>query len=181
MVQARWAAEVGSGIEHLDLSVGSDGIEVESVIVGDRFGTSYGLRYHLLCALDWSVRRVEVEVIGGESLILAADGAGNWFSKTGALLTEFRGCIDVDIAATPFTNTLPIRRLDLAEGERRELPIVYIPAPSLKPEVTHQAYTCLEAKKRYLYQGLDSDFEAELSIDGDGLVHHYPDLFRRVA
>jgi len=181
MVQARWAAEIGSGIEHLDLSVGNDGITAESVVIGDLSGSSYGLRYRLFCALDWSVRRLEIEVIGGEKLILAADGAGNWFSKTGALLTELRGCIDVDIAATPFTNSFPIRRLDLAEGERQELPVVYIPAPSLKPEVVHQAYTCLESGRRYLYQGLDTDFEAELTVDDDGLVHHYPGLFRRVS
>lgn len=181
MVQARWAAEIGSGMEHLDLSIGNDGIRADSVVIGDQSGTSYGLRYRLFCALDWSIRRVEIEVIGGQRLVLAADGAGNWFSKTGALLTEFRGCIDIDIAATPFTNSFPIRRLDLAVGERKEIAVVHISTPDLTPQVAHQAYSCLEGRKRYLYQGLDSDFEAELTIDNDGLVHHYPGLFRRVA
>ena len=45
--------------------------------------------------------------------------------------TSSTGCIDVDIRATPFTNTLPIRRLALQPGESRDLRMAFIDVPGL--------------------------------------------------
>jgi hypothetical protein len=43
-----------------------------------------------------------------------------------------------------------------------------------------QAYTRL-AQDRVRFESLSRPFTAELEIDGDGLVLHYPGLFTRVA
>jgi uncharacterized protein len=178
MIVARWQAEQGRGIEHTGITVRPSGIEVESVVVGDRFGP-YGARYRLQCAGDWSVRNLEIDVVAAGSLRLASDGGGNWEDAAGAPLPELQGCIDVDISATPFTNTLPIRRLQLASPERREIRVVYIQVPSLVPTPAMQAYTCLMPNKRYRYEGSFRHFETELEVDADGLVIDYPTLFRR--
>jgi uncharacterized protein len=140
-----------------------------------------------------SVRRssVEREVMwapwegpGLEHLRLVAsdDGESHWKRRGGEPVPELDGCIDVDISATPFTNTLPIRRLGLEPGESEELTVTYIRVPELLVGPERQRYGCLEAKADgglYRFEALPSEFTAELPVDADGLVIDYPGLFRR--
>jgi hypothetical protein len=86
----------------------------------------------------------------------------------------------VDLSITPFTNTLPIRRLSLPTGQTAEILAVYIQLPSLAITTDRQRYTCLEAGKRYRYESVDSDFTRDVEVDEHGLVVTYPGLFRRV-
>ena len=99
---------------------------------------------------------------------------------SGRALPELDGCIDIDIAATPFTNSLPIGRLGLARGERQPIDVAYISTPDLKVTPVKQAYACLEPGRRYRYEGIFRDFTAEMEIDDDGLVVDYETLFRRL-
>ena len=50
---------------------------------------------------------------------------------------------------------------------------------ALAPRRMEQAYTRL-AEGRYLDEGPIGDFQAELALDGDGLVLRYPSLFTRL-
>jgi hypothetical protein len=98
-------------------------------------------------------------------------------------MPDLDGCIDVDISSTPFTNTLPIRRLGLEPGESEELAVTYILVPELLVGAERQRYDCLEAQAEgglYRFEALPSGFTAELPVDADGLVIDYPGLFRRV-
>jgi hypothetical protein len=95
-------------------------------------------------------------------------------------LPSLDGCLDVDLSATPFTNTLPIRRLNWQPGQSVELRMVYVDVPSLHLSVYPQRYTCLDASGRFRFEALRSDFTADLTVDLDGLVVDYPGLFRRV-
>src|SRR3989442_276922 len=91
------------------------------------------------------------------------------------------GALDVDLTATPFTNTLPIRRLGLAAGRTAEILTVYVRVPELSVEADRQRYTCLEPMRRYRFESVDGDFTRDLEEDAHGLVVVYPGLFRRVA
>jgi hypothetical protein len=177
----RWASWSGTGLEHLRLTETGDGIRADSVVIGERGGEAYGLRYTIALDPGWIVRWVTVAPTGRRPLILEADGRGNWTDGVGTKLPALAGSIDVDFAATPFTNTIPIRRLGLKEGESRELKVAYIPVPGLAPEPVAQRYTCLESGRRYRYDGLFRDFSAELTVDTDGLVTDYQETFRRVS
>lgn len=86
---------------------------------------------------------------------------------------DLRGCVDVDLGITPSTNTLPIRRLNLAVGESAEVTAAWVRFPELTVEPLRQRYTRL-APDRYLYESLVSDFKAELTVDDEGLVTRYP-------
>jgi hypothetical protein len=89
----------------------------------------------------------------------------------------------VDIAVTPFTNTLPIRRLGLAATESAELSVAYFKRTELQAWPDPQRYTCLEKSDEgglYRYLSLDGGFTADLPVDGDGLVVDYPGLFKRI-
>jgi hypothetical protein len=113
-------------------------------------------------------------------LELSSDGSGAWLDGRGQPRHDLAGALDVDITATPFTNTLPIRRLGLREGESSTIVAVYVSLPELTVTTNRQRYTCLEPDRRYRYESVDSDFTSELEVDGDGLVVTYPGLFRRV-
>lgn len=176
----RWQSDLGVGLEHLSLEYRDDVIVAEGVVIGDGGDGPFGCSYRICCDAAWRVRSVDVHAAGGASLVLTSDGGGNWRDGDGAAQPQLSGCIDVDIAATPFTNTLPVRRLDARLRQRIGIKVVYIPVPSLAAHPMEQAYTRLGAG-RYLYEGPIDEFQAELELDADGLVRHYPALFTRLA
>ena len=101
----------------------------------------------------------------------------------GEILSELDGCHDVDISATPFTNTLAIRRLKLKPAQAAQLRVVYLDGPSLKLRPVQQRYTCAEQRPDGMvmtYEGAFRGFKADLPLDADGLVIDYPETFRRV-
>jgi hypothetical protein len=177
----RWRPLEGEGLEHLNLLAASQGVRAHGVVIGERGGSPYGARYRIECDPQWRVRSFEVETTSGKRLSMQSDGAGHWRDERGAPQPEFNGCIDIDLAASPFTNTLPIRRLNLAPaGGTAELSMLYIPFDTLEPTRDGQHYTCLERERLYRYEAQDRSFTADLPVDEDGLVIDYPALFQRV-
>jgi hypothetical protein len=102
---------------------------------------------------------------------------------TGAPL-PLDGCVDADIYPSPFTDTLPIRRLpDLAVGRPVLLRMAWVTLPALTPQVSPQEYTLLERGadgSRWPFRAPDSDFTVELHPDRHGVVRDYPGIARRV-
>jgi hypothetical protein len=78
-----------------------------------------------------------------------------------------------DLAFTPATNTLPIRRLGLAVGDSRDVTAAWVRYPELDLVPLPQSYTRLAATG-YRYQSRDGAFTAELETDELGLVVRYP-------
>jgi uncharacterized protein len=112
-----------------------------------------------------------------------SDGEGNWTGPDGRAVTYLKGCEYVDISETPFTNTLPIRRLGLAPGESADVSVAYFDGYELQPWPEPQRYTRLEEGDgggMYRFLSLDGGFTADLAVDSDGLVVDYPRLFKRV-
>ncbi|UVW27110.1 putative glycolipid-binding domain-containing protein [Massilia sp. H6] len=180
----RWQTDDGIGLEHLNLQQRHDVIVAEGVIIGVAPVTgddgSFGCTYRICCDDHWRVRAVEVHTAGGGSCVLTTDGGGRWRDGDGRPIPELAGCLDVDISATPFTNTLPIRRLGEQLRQRTALNVAYISVPTLALAPAEQAYTRL-AQRRYLYEGPVGSYQAEIEVDPDGLVVAYPALFRRLA
>ena len=116
---------------------------------------------------------------GEADLWLATDGSGRWGEMNGAHRTELDGCYDIDLACTPFTNTLPIRRLPLLEGHSAELPVVHVDPATLEARKVMQRYTRI-GSHRWRYENTDSGYSVELEVDEFGLVKDYPELFRRL-
>ncbi len=169
-------------MEHLKLVWSGASILADGVVVGVEEGVPFRLRYELRCDAQWRIRKVTASTLvwGGREIRLFADGEGHWTTAGGEPVPTLAGCIDVDISATPFTNTLPIRRLGLRIGESADLKVAYVAVPELSVEPDGQRYTCLKEGELYRYESLGSDFVADLRVDADGLVLDYPGLFRRV-
>ena len=110
---------------------------------------------------------------------LEGDGKGNWLYN-GKSAPEFAGCTDVDVPLTPFTNTLPIRRLELKPHQTQEIKVIYCNVLEDIVSAVRQKYTCLSATQ-YHYENVPNDFEATIVVDEAGLVIDYPMLFLRTA
>lgn len=177
----RWRPLEGDGLEHLTLSpLSGFGIRAMSVVIGSRGGQSYGVRYTIDCDEHWTTTALTLSTTTGIHLSLVADGLGHWQDGDGHRLPAFDGCIDVDLAGTPFTNTLPIRRLSLRPQDgTRSLDMLYIPFDTFEPSRDAQQYTCLTEGRLYRYEAGDRSFAADLPVDADGLVLDYPTLFNR--
>jgi hypothetical protein len=164
----RWATEQGGGLEHVELETGDTGVTAEGVLIGPAGGRLFACSYLVCCDEQWRVRRFDVHVAGKGRVSLRADGAGNWSDPDGAPLPALQGCMDVDLSGSPFTNTLPIRRIGDAD------------LPKLDVEPVAQAYTRV-APDRVRFESLSRPFAADLDIDDDALVLRYEGLFTRVA
>jgi uncharacterized protein len=183
--EVMWAPWEGPGLEHLRLVTNEGGgVVANGLVIGLEAGLPFRIGYEIRCDGLWRVREVRAAAPDAERpvLELVSDGEGRWQRGGGEAMPELDGCIDVDISATPFTNTLPIRRLGLEPGESEELTVTYIRVPELLVGPERQSYGCLEAQADgglYRFEALPSGFTAELPVDGEGLVIDYPGLFRR--
>jgi len=175
MRDVMWAAIAGPGLEHLHL----EAERCTSVLIATDAGRPYSFSYHLTWDAGWHVRTVAARLLSDERppIQLRTDGAGQWATAQGDELPALAGCIDVDFTASPFTNTLPIRRLGLEVGQSARLRVAYILVPALEIRAATQTYSRLDAT-HYRYQS--GSFRAELPVDEDGLVLDYPGLWRRI-
>jgi len=178
------------GIEDVRVAYGDDGMRFSSVVARLWEGRPLRASYELVCDAGWRVRELrltaESEATGAHELRLLADGAGGWRDGADSAsqpIAALQGCIDVDIMLTPLTNTLPIRRLALAEGESREISVVYVAAPDFTVRPFRQRYTRLDdadGQQQYRYESIESGFTADLPVDDNGYVVTYPAIWRRV-
>ena len=174
----RWRPRDGSGLEHLELRQSAGGILVRSVLIGEREGVRFGARYDMRLDPDWTFRFLILDRMDGATLRLDSDGRGGWTRDGSVLLPQLDDCIDIDISATPFTNTLPIRRAHLEPGMPQRFRMAWVPLDTLEPFADEQIYTRHD-DRHFRYQSGDGTFEAELTVDADGLVVDYPALFAR--
>jgi len=180
-IVARWEAWEGAnaGLEHLELRPEGDGFVASGIVIGSNEAVHFGLRYRLLIDAGWHIRDALLETGAGARVRLDSDGRGHW-RRDGCDCASLDGCIDIDVEATPFTNTLPIRRLGLTTGEGRVVRLAYVLIPSLEVVPRSQRYTAVDAARLYRFESLERSFTADLPLDEDGLVGDYPGLFRRV-
>jgi hypothetical protein len=176
----RWTTEKGGGLEHLELEVEDTGVMAEGVLIGPAGGRLFACGYLLRCDEQWRVRSLDVHVAGKGRVSLRSDGTGNWSDADGTALPVLQGCVDIDLSGSPFTNTLPIRRLGDALAQRQEIRVAYVDLPRLDVQPVSQAYTRL-AQDTVQFESLSRPFSARLEVDSDGLVLRYEGLFTRVA
>ena len=99
--------------------------------------------------------------------------------STGQELREIQGCDDVDLAVTPATNTLAIRRLNLQVGSSASIIAAWIKFSDLTVQPLSQRYTRV-AQNTYRYES-NTGFSAEIVVDDLGLVTAYPGGWERIG
>lgn len=176
MVLARWQDWSGEVVEQMVLQEGLDGIVADATL--ERKGAFFA-RYRVFCDASWRTRRAEISLFDGHRVELQSDGAGNWrLDRRPA--PHLKRATDIDITATPFTNTLPIRRLGLKVGQQKEILSAYVSLPDMAVTADPQRYTCIEPGRLYRFESSGGSFVREIKVDADGLVLEYPGLFKRL-
>jgi hypothetical protein len=169
------------GGEFCSLSRTESGWRLTGVAVASFDGVPLRADYVVDCDNSWRTRETMLTVVtAGEErrLQIVAEGDGAW-SANGQPVDGVRGSIDVDLNVTPATNTLSLRRLNLAIGASAEVVAAWVRFPELTVEPLWQRYTRL-AEDRYGYES-DGGFTSELVVDDLGLIVTYRHLFQRVS
>jgi hypothetical protein len=148
-------------------------------------GEAWGITYSIVLDPSWLTRSARIlsrSAFGTRELRLDGDGEGGWLIDSRPA-PHVAGCLDVDLEASVFTNTFPVRRLALEPGGRAEAPAVYVRAPDLRVERLEQSYGRIEDEEgrgRYDYAAPAFEVEVVLAYDEHGLVLDYPGLGTRV-
>lgn len=180
MSEAVWVPVGWPGCEHVDVRADSSGVTVDGMVVAMLDARPVRLSYRIDCDAAWHVRRIDVRLYGRSAVSLLRRTDGRWYDEAGDERPELATCVDIDIALTPFTNTLPIRRLGLSVGESADLRVVYIQVgETLDVSAADQRYTRLDGSSGAGYRFESGSFVADLPVDADGMVVDYPGLWAR--
>ena len=168
--------------EHAQIDLGEGSVLATGVQLGVE-PEPYLVEYRLDVPSDWITRRLEVEASGGgwrRWLSLEHDGLGRW-TVDGERRDDLDGALDCDLEFSPLTNVMPIRRSGLHERAGAEdFVMAWVSVPALEVHASPQRYEHVRpGVTRFV--SLDSDFQAELELDADGLVVRYPRLAERVS
>ncbi|MFG1926705.1 putative glycolipid-binding domain-containing protein [Cryptosporangium sp. NPDC048952] len=152
---------------HYTLSTDEQWVTLSLEVQTEGAGWARSLRMTRKSARDeWRIR-------ASETGSLAASPAGSEYPE------RILDALDVDIAFSPLTNTLPIRRLDLRNqqvGAEFELNVAFVDLPSLAVSSNKQRYVFAGGNEVGYRSG---DFRAQITVDDDGFVVEYPGLATR--
>lgn len=171
-MEIRWRGQDPFSEETLLLEGGREEIIARATV--RREDTGYD--YRVLLRGSWVFAELSVSAGGDGELTLRRSPASAW-TADGRSRPDLAEAVDIDLSFSPFTNTLPVRRLELGIGESRDIVTAYV-TPELEVLPDPQRYT-RTGERRYLYESRDSDFRREILVDGEGLVVDYPGLFVR--
>lgn len=136
--------------------------------------------YVIRLSATWHVRQFLLfRDLDEPDLWLGADGSGRWGEMNGAHRHDLAGCTDIDLAITPFTTTVPIRRLGLGIGERADVTTALVATDTLGILPVAKRYERLGAR-RFRCTHSATGVDVEFDVDEYGLVHDEPDSFRRL-
>jgi hypothetical protein len=136
------------------------------------------LNYLLKCNAQWQTLSAKIAGWVGDEVIgvdISVDADQRW-QLNKEQCAAVTGCIDLDLSFSPLTNTLPIRRLNLAVGHEAKVRAAWLTFPNFKFEPLEQVYRRVKTSK-YRYESAGS-FAADLEVDQAGLVVHYPNFWR---
>lgn len=171
-----WRGQAWSSAEHCEVAASEAGIEARGSIAGTtEDGTEFEIKYSLELSPDWDIQHVVVRDMKNEGNELDLQRENDqWFDVDGMHLEKFDNVAFVDISLTPFTNTLPIKRLQFEGDQPQRIDVLYIDLPKFELRRVSQFYSKI-GKNTYRFQ--QDDFSADLVVDEDGLVVVYPELF----
>jgi hypothetical protein len=141
-------------------------------------GEHWKFSYDVACSRAWKTE--SAHVTGGTAAraidLVVEVNRHNWTVNQRAV-AEVKGCADIDLAFSPMTNLLPIRRLALEVGQQGETNAAWLRFPELDLRPLPQLYTRL-ASNAYRYESLNGSFVCELHVNDAGVVIAYPGLWR---
>jgi hypothetical protein len=173
-----WRRLDSPGFEALRVRRATRGWIMDGVAVFVHDGQSCRVDYRVRTDESWRTRDATVSGwIGGRSIDVEVevDGDVRWVQND-VECVAVAGCVDVDLGFSPSTNTLPIKRLDLAVGQSAVVHAAWLPFPLLELAVLEQRYTRV-TPTTYTYES--GTFRAQIDVDEVGIVKTYSGLWQR--
>ena len=168
-----WVTWDGGDSETLNLSWDNEAWTAVGKVGRER------VEYVLRLAPTWHVRQFLLfRDLEEPDLWLAIDADHRWGEVNGSYRRELDGCADIELACTPFTATIPIRRLRLEVGEVADLDVIDVDVETLATDRQPVRYERL-GDTTYRRTALASGAVREFEVDEFGLVIDDPDRFRR--
>jgi uncharacterized protein len=191
-----WAGVEEWLTEGAEVRLSESGLAAEGIQLGAE-PEPYRVDYRLEAPRDHVTSELELTATGEgwrRHLFLRRDASGSWRAETGdegevpggpwdGALPDLSGALDIDIENSPLTNTMPILRHGFQRGGSGDFVMAFVRTPSLRVEASPQRYEHVRTTEdgsvvRYLSR--DGDFTADLELDAEALLVHYPRLARRV-
>ncbi|MGE0880220.1 MAG: putative glycolipid-binding domain-containing protein [Acidimicrobiia bacterium] len=172
----RWASWDGTRVETLTIGWENNGWTADGIVEAGEDSIHYAIRTDA----EWNTRQFLLfRDLEDPDLWLANDGRGTWGEVNGSVRSELRNCTDVDLVATPFSKSLPIKRLGLPVNESIEIWTVWVDPGTLTVMPAHQRYSHL-AERTWRFEALLVEFSVEFEVDEYGFVVDFPGAFRRL-
>ncbi|MFS4471190.1 putative glycolipid-binding domain-containing protein [Chryseobacterium sp. T20] len=176
-----WKGIFYQSLEYFNLQSDDKNYTVESKIIGCLKNKIYNVEYKIRIDKDWIIQGFLIESeIDRVKRTLAGKKIQDQWEINNVINPEFNNFKFIDISLTPFTNTLPINNLKLSENSSQKIDVIYIDVLNHHIRPVQQQYTRTSVNQ-YLYENIENDFKAEISIDETGLVTVYPKLFEKMA
>jgi hypothetical protein len=178
--------DVRAGFEVVYFDPVQDGCGIEGWTTAAEGGQVWAVHYSIRLDPGWITRSASISVrssAGSRSTAIEADGSGHWVVD-GEVSARLDGCLDVDLESSAMTNALPVRRMNLAVGDRADAPAAYVSAFDLAVERLEQTYvrvTDQASNQCYDYAAPAFDFAGRLVYDQAGLVLDYPGIAVRAV
>ena len=193
-----WLKPDPAGMEFAEATLFPDHIEAHGIAIGAS-PAAYRLDYGLQTAAGHVTAWLSATVRGegwARSLRLIRAADGTWAAKRTESgeppfdgpptddLDALTGARDCDLAYSPITNAMPVRRLlEPGAPEIVDITVAWVSVPDLGVVPERQRYTLVErgtdgASVRF--ESLDGSFRADIEVDRDGLVVDYPGIAKRV-
>ena len=177
-----WKGLYYTSIEHCFISMEEKLIDIRSSIIGHLDNVIYKVEYSIRADKNWETIffHINSEINNVSTKIQGQKTENGQWVINGDYREDLDLCTDIDISISPLTNSLPINRLHLKNGEETQINVLYIDV--LKQQIigVEQKYTRLTDTK-YRYENIPNDFEAIIQVDHDGFVITYPTLFERTV
>lgn len=168
-----WTTEDGDHAESFTLRWENEAWTATGQIAGEN------VQYVLRIAPMWHVRQFLLfRDLDEPDLWLAIDAKHRWGEVNGAFRPEFEGSADIGLACTPFTATVPIRRLALGVGESSEIGVISIDVETLGAVLVPTRYE-RTGKTTWRSTAIPTGDVRDYEVDSRGLVISEPGRFTR--
>ena len=127
---------------------------------------------------DWTTESAALRVMSGggrRRVRIVRNDAQEWMVQ-GQPMPAVSGCIDFDLAFTPATNLISIRRLALEVGQSAEVTAAWFDFRTNTLTPLRQIYRRTSVVQ-YRYSCPDLACESSLRVDAAGFVRDYPPLW----
>ncbi|WP_269849465.1 putative glycolipid-binding domain-containing protein [Methanosarcina horonobensis] len=128
----------------------------------------FAIEYEVALTANWDIKKVSIKSLLDERIIKLVHKGDQWYDAMGKHLVEFDGVKMVDISISPFTNTLPIKRLQFESKRPQRVDIIYFDENKFSLRRLQQIYSRVD-ERTYRYQDVElPDFVSDIVVDDEG-------------